>query len=128
MAADRTREQIAQRGPEEAVRELHAAIIAINATMAALAKMFPDTTAIAGIDRGQPCGALAFARSAEFHHFTPGAMDRAKGLASIVASLPHELRNVFEIEARTAREISKLLAEEKARAAALAAADETRSE
>jgi hypothetical protein len=116
---------IDQRDPAQAIRELHDCITAINASMQALAQMFPGTTAILGIARGEPVGALAFARSREANHCTPAAMEGAQALAKIVATLPDELlQDVFRIELDLAAKIRALQAEaEKACEAALAAAE-----
>jgi hypothetical protein len=113
---------IKERDPEQAVRELHDAITCVNATMEALAAAYPSVTAIAGIVRGQPVGALAFAGSREANHLTPAAMERAQALAKIVASLPDELlQNAFRIQLELAATIRAIEAE--AKRAALAAAD-----
>jgi len=118
-------ERTVRRDPEEALKELHAAITAVNASMAALAKMFPGVTAMAGFVRGEPCWTVAFAASREADHFTPSAMDATKSLARIVVSLLPELQEVFEIELQRAREIRRIRAEmEAAAAAALRAAGE----
>ena len=124
------RSRILHRHPAQAVEELHAAIVAVGACMEAVAKLFPGTTALAGIADGKPLGVLAFTRSREFNHFTPGAMDAARRLAQIVADLPDELlADAFRIMLRHAQERNRLLAEmEQARATALAAADKWREE
>jgi hypothetical protein len=122
---DRTPDRIEQRDPDKAIRELHDCIVAMNATVEALAKMFPGVTAMAGIDHGQPLAALAYATSTESCHLTFEAMANAQRLAKIVASLPDDLlQEAFRIELSTAQEIKRLLAQaEEARAAALAAAE-----
>ncbi|MGA7312636.1 MAG: hypothetical protein WBX22_01575 [Silvibacterium sp.] len=115
----------ATRDPEAAIKELHDCLIAVNATMQVLAKMFPGTTLITGFGLGQPCSTLAFARSREADHFSPSAMDAAKTLARIVVAMLPELQEVFLIELQGAAEIRQIRAEmEQARAEALRAAAE----
>lgn len=98
-----------ERTPTQAVAELHQALIALNTSVAVLAGWFPGTTAIAGIVRGQPLGALAFAVSREANHCTPAAMERAKALAKIVASLPDELlQDAFRGELNLAAQIAAI--------------------
>jgi hypothetical protein len=108
---DQVWEYIRQRSPEEAIRELHAAISTANACMEALAVMHPGATLLAGIICGQPCNVLAFSRSREADHFTPGAMQAAHRLARIVADLPNELGDAFQLEINYARERRRLEAE-----------------
>lgn len=119
---DGQQDRIMQRDPAEALRELHDCIAAVNASMQALAAMYPGCTILTGFDSGQPCSTLALARAADGDHFTAGALDSAKALAKIAAALPSGLAYQFEIEVRQAREA------EEEKTAALAAAAEKRSE
>jgi CRISPR/Cas system CMR-associated protein Cmr5 small subunit len=99
----------AQSDPADAIKELHEAIAAVNASMAALAKLFPGTTAITGFSLGQPCLTLAFARSKEADHFNGfSVMNAAKGLARIVIAMLPELQDVFAIELKYAAETRRI--------------------
>jgi hypothetical protein len=113
------------RDPEAAIHELHDCIAAVNASMAALAKLFPGVTAMAGFIRGEPCTTLAFSSSREADHFTLGAMNATKSLARIAISLLPELQDVFAIELKYAAEERRLKAQiEAVTAAAIRAAGE----
>jgi hypothetical protein len=114
-----------QRSPDTAVRELHEAVIAVNACMESLATAYPRVTVIAGIEHGKAVSALARVPTLEgCDRYNPAAMSAARHLAEIVASLPDELRAAFEIELSHARTRDKIDEEERARAEALRTAAE----
>jgi hypothetical protein len=119
-------QQAMQRSPEEAIRELHDCIIAVNASMEVLAQLYPGATLLAGVVRGEPCTTVAFTTSQEGDHFTLGAMNAARGLARVVASFLPELQDVFAIELKYAAETRQIRRDmEVAVQAALRAAAET---
>jgi hypothetical protein len=102
--------------------ELCRAITAANERLASLAKAFPGVVALGGFCGGQPVEVLAYAPSREALHFSPVAMNRVQMLARIVASLPQELSDVFQLEINFARERRRLELQIVAREAALGAA------
>lgn len=101
-------QQAKQRSPEEAIKELHETLAAVNASMAALGKMFPNTTVLAGFKNGEPCLTLAFSRSNEADHFSPCALNATQGVARVMLTMLPDLQDMFLLELKCAKEIRSL--------------------
>ena len=101
-------QQATQRSPEEASRELYDCIIAVNASMQVLAKLYPGATLLTGIIRGEPCTTVAFTTSREGDHFALSAMNAARSLARVMVNFPPELQDVFGLELKLAQELRSL--------------------
>lgn len=107
-------ERVSQRSAEEAESEQHGCTYALIDFLEKLGKTHPGAVGLASLTFGVPCVMVITASTndsgAERIHGSLVAPSCMRVFAKVIANLPHELRNAFEIQLNLEKEAAALRA------------------